>query len=87
MPDDKFAINRLIKFVSMIKPYHNMNQFFDFLAIKQVIMIGVVFLEDIIDCLLNLISGITQFVVLGVSLVLLELTVKSSETFLVFAEV
>ena len=49
-------------------------------------MVGVVFFEYVVDCLLNLVSGITQLMIFFVGLVLHELAVESREGFLVLRE-
>ena len=49
-------------------------------------MVGVVFFEYVVDCLLNLVSGITQLMIFLVGLVLHELAVESREGLLVLRE-
>ena len=46
-------------------------------------MVGVVFFEYVVDCLLNLVSGIAQLMIFFVGLMLHELAVESREGLLV----
>lgn len=58
----------------------------DLVSIQEIVVIFIVFLENESNCLLNLFSGIAQFVVLTVSFVLHEFTVKSGKGTLVFVK-
>ena len=63
-----------------------LNQFFDFSSVQQVVMICIVFFEYVVHCLLNLISGISQFVIFFICLVLHKFAIEGRKRFLVLAK-
>ena len=63
-----------------------LNQFFDFSSVQQVVMICIVFFEYVVHCLLNLISGISQFMIFFICLVLHKFAIEGRKRFFVLAK-